>query len=173
MSSEDGEIRQGLPFSLLSSAKSYSVEFLNEHRQSPGDIKFRAVECGVLIRIHFFRIRIQLLKKCESGSSLTKFVKNILMKSFYSCKTHKRNNGGLFKFTFKNWINLQLLAISLHFFFFFNFPSWIRARIHEVKWMQIHADPDPQPWLSCFVAIPWPRYHFYQRSVSHNNVLFT
>ena len=26
------------------------------------------------------------------------------------------------------------------------FPFWIRIRIQERKLMQIHSDPDPQPW---------------------------
>ena len=32
---------------------------------------------------------------------------------------------------------------SFHFFCYFYFIF----RIHEGKWMRIHADPDPQPWL--------------------------
>ena len=54
---------------------------------------------------------------------------------------------------FKNWIKLQLLAISLPFFCFYLkiFQSWIR--IQEINWMRIHADPDTQPWpaWSCYL----------------------
>ena len=66
------------------------------------------------------------------------------MKSFFIVVKHikdcskARNNGALGKFTLKNLINLQFLAISLNFFCFYlkNFPSWIRIRIQ-------YADPVP------------------------------
>ena len=61
--------------------------------------------------------------ECGSGSSLTKFEEKKSWIVFLSCKKHKRllkskKQWSLCKFTFKNFIKLQLLAISLHFFSF-------------------------------------------------------
>ena len=56
------------------------------------------------------QIRIHLLKKCGSGSC------------FFCCTTHERllkskKQWSFCKFTLKNWINLQLFTISMHFLF--------------------------------------------------------
>ena len=97
------------------------------------------------------RIRIQLNKICKTINS---------WRAFYSCKNHeillkRKNQWSLCKFTFKNWINLQLCSIFLHFsvFIWKTFPPGsgsaygMRIRIQEGKWIRIHADPDPQPCL--------------------------
>ena len=130
---------------------------------------------GLWIHIHFLRIRIHqffwmciwihLLKKCGSWSSLTKFVKKNAWRVFFIVVKHikdcskARNNGALGKFTLKNLINLQFLAISLNFFCFYlkNFPSWIRIRIQyadPVPGDKMNADPDPQPCLQYYNICP-------------------
>ena len=62
---------------------------------------------------------------------------------------------------FKNWIKLQLLAISLPFNWFYlkNCPSWIRIRILNADpdpGSKMNADPDPQPWM---VVLSKALYH--------------
>ena len=92
------------------------------------------------IRIQLFfsmRIRIQQLKKCESGSSLTKFVSNYFMKCWNRQKDcSKVINNGVCPHLVNRYflIKLQFSSIFLAFFLFFpsNFPL---------------LDPDPQPWV--------------------------
>ena len=83
------------------------------------------------------RIQIKLNKVCKKINA---------WRVLYSCKTHKRLLKSKKQWSFgqinfqKNSINLQFLAISLHFFCFYlkNFPSWIRIHI-------LNTDPDPDP----------------------------
>ena len=79
----------------------------------------------------------------------------IVVKHMKDC-SKVRTNGALGKFTFKNGINLQFLAISLHFFCLYltNCPSWIRIRIQKVKRMRILDDLDPQPWFALSTTAP-------------------
>ena len=72
------------------------------------------------------RIRIQLNKICKTINS---------WRAFYSCKNHeillkRKNQWSLCKFTFKNWINLQLCSIFLHFsvFIWKTFPPGSGSR---------------------------------------------
>ena len=93
-------------------------------------------EAGLGIRFNFLRnwikqffwvqIRIQLLKKCGFGSSLTKFVKKInSCKVFYSCKKHKRllKNKKQWSFVqiYRYFKKLKKIAVISNFLAFFLF----------------------------------------------------
>ena len=108
---------------------------------------------GLWIRIHFLRIRIQQFfrMRIRIQVQIDKICKKInSWRVFNNCKNIKDcskvgNNEACANLLLKNWMHLQLLAISLHFFCFYmtNFPSWI------------HADPDPQPWTYRYLHKHW------------------
>ena len=111
------------------------------------------------IRIYFFqiqlffsmRIRIQQLFKCGSGSSLTKFETNYLMKSWNRKKIAQnlKNNGACpIYLTFYNKI-----TISTNFLAFFNFFPQILPLL------------DPDPLIECgsgkLNLCPYRHYYYW------------
>ena len=79
--------------------------------------KFQPSPRGCGSAFIFCRTGSSSFSECGSGSSLTKLLKNKLIKFSIVVKKIKdcskvRNNGALCNFTLKNWINLQLLSIS-------------------------------------------------------------
>ena len=106
---------------------------------------FRMSCAGLWIWIHLLRIRIQQYFSMRIRIQPKQICYKLPYEEFFfSWKKHKSvKQWSLCKFTLKIWINLQLLPISLHFFWFNLkiFPSQIR----------IYADPDPQPWIQFHV----------------------
>ena len=93
---------------------------------------------GLWIRIHFLRIRIQLLFSMRIRIQQFFLMRIRLQPNKIFNKLPNKKDGSKLK---NNWASLYLINIFYQFpcifsvFFLQIFPSWIR----------IHADPDPQP----------------------------
>ena len=112
------------------------------------------VRSGPWIRIHFFSdpdpavllnadpYPAAFLRRILTQIQLNNICKKFLMKSWKRqtrLLKSKNHGAGPNLLNVLNEITITVLPIFLHFFSFFLLFEW--------KWMRIHADPDPQPWL--------------------------